>query len=316
MNNQTIPNTDRRVAYLNGEIVPESEAKVSISDFGVRRGDAAFDSWRTFRGKHFKLGDHLDRLYRSARYARIVPQLSREDIEKAAEAVLDQNRETLGPDGDLLFVAWLSAGPDPVAAKGTTLIACKPVPFASFAHYYIDGTRLITPPTRRIPHQAIEPQAKTTTYLNHHIALREAKAFDSGCWGALILDVNGYITETDRSNFLFFSEGKLRVPNRRGYLPGVTMKLVIEACEKLGIEAVEADYVPFDVYNADEAFLTVSSFSILPVIALNAVTIGSGKPGSLYRKLVKSVSDYVGVDIVQQAMAHLPVEARKTLVAA
>lgn len=297
---------EERVAFLDGEIVPESEAKVSISDFGVRRGDAAFDSWRTFRGRHFKLTDHLDRLYRSARYCRIVPRLSREEIEKAAEAVLEQNRDMLGPDDDLLFVAWISAGPDVVAAKGTTLIACKPVPFAGFAHYYTTGTRLITPPTRRIPHQAIEPQAKTTTYLNHHIALREAKAFDKDCWGALILDVNGYITETDRSNFLFFSEGKLQVPNRRGYLPGVTMKLVIEACEKMGIEAVEADYVPFDVHNAEEAFLTVSSFSILPVVALNALPVGTGKPGPLFHRLVKAVSDYVGVDIIQQAMAHVP----------
>ena len=181
MNGPNLANADRRVAFLDGEIVPENEAKVSISDFGVRRGDAAFDSWRTFRKRHFKLGDHLDRLYRSARYARIVPQLSRAEIEKAAEAVLEQNLDTLGPDDDLLFVAWLSAGTDVVAAKGTTLIACKPVPFAAFANYYITGTRLITPPTRRIPHQAIEPQAKTTTYLNHHIALREAKAFDSGC---------------------------------------------------------------------------------------------------------------------------------------
>lgn len=237
-----------------------------------------------------------------------MPQLSRTEIEKAAEEVLDQNRETLGPDDDLLFVAWLSAGTDVVAAKGTTLIACKPVPFAGFAHYYTTGTRLITPPTRRIPHQAIEPQAKTTTYLNHHIALREAKAFDKDCWGALILDINGYITETDRSNFLFFSEGQMKVPNRRGYLPGVTMKIVIEVAEKLGVKAVEADYVPFDVYNADEAYLTVSSFSILPVIALNGIQVGSGQPGPLYQRLVKGVSDYVGVDIVQQAMAHVPHE--------
>jgi branched-chain amino acid aminotransferase len=307
MNNRTT-NEARRVAFLDGQLVPETEAKVSISDFGVRRGDAVFDSWRTFRGRHFKLDDHLDRLYRSARYARIVPQLSRQEIEQAAEAVLEQNRDTLGPDDDLLFVGWLSAGPDAVAAKGTTLIACKPVPFAGFAHYYTAGTRLITPPTRRIPHQAIEPQAKTTTYLNHHIALREAKAFDPGCWGALILDVDGYITETDRSNFLFFSDGQIRVPNRRGYLPGVTMKLVIELAEKMGIKAVEADYVPFDVYNADEAFLTVTSFSILPVVALNGIPIGSGKPGSLYQRLVKAVSDYVGVDIVQQAVVHVPRE--------
>jgi branched-subunit amino acid aminotransferase/4-amino-4-deoxychorismate lyase len=127
------------------------------------------------------------------------------------------------------------------------------------------------------------------------------------------LDVDGYITETDRSNFLFFSEGQLKVPNRRKYLPGVTMKLVIEACEKLGIKAVEADYVPFDVYNADEAFLTVSSFSILPVNALNGIQIGAGQPGTLYRRLVNAVSEYVGVDIVAQAMAHLPRDARKTL---
>jgi branched-chain amino acid aminotransferase len=308
MPNLNLGNQEHRVAFLDGQIVPEEEAKVSISDYGVRRGDAAFDSWRTFKHRHFKLTDHLDRLYRSARYARIVPQLSRAEMEKVAEEVLDKNRDTLGPDDDLLVVAWLSAGLDPVAAKGTTLISCKPVPFAGFAHYYTTGTRLITPPTRRIPHQAIEPQAKTTTYLNHHIALREAKAFDPGCWGALILDMNGFITETDRSNFLFFSEGQLKVPNRRGYLPGVTMKLVIELCEKMGIKAVEADYVPFDVYNADEAFLTVSSFSILPVLALNAIPIGSGKPGTLYQRLVKAVSDYVGVDIVQQAAAHVPQE--------
>jgi branched-chain amino acid aminotransferase len=115
---------DTRVAFLDGQIVPESEAKVSISDFGVRRGDAAFDSWRSFRGRHFKLGDHLDRLYRSAKYARIVPQLSRSEIEDAAEKVLNENRHTLGPDDDLLFVGWISAGPDAVTAKGTTLIAC------------------------------------------------------------------------------------------------------------------------------------------------------------------------------------------------
>ncbi len=294
-----------RFAFLDGEIVPESEAKVSISDFGVRRGDAAFDSWRTFHHKHFKLKEHLDRLYRSVRYCRINPQLTRAQIEEAAEKVLKENLPSLGPNDELLFVAWVSAGPDVVAAKGTTLISCKPVPFASFAYYYDTGTRLITPPTRRIPHVAIEPQAKTTTYLNHHIALREAKAFDKDCWGALILDPNGYITETDRSNFLFFSEGKLCVPNPRGYLPGVSMKIVIECCEKMGIPIAQSDYVPFDVYNAEEAFLTVSSFCVLPVVGLNGMQIGTGKPGPLFHKLIDAFGKYVGVDLIKQAKSHL-----------
>lgn len=290
--------------YLNGQFVPASDAKISVFDRGFRLGDAIFDTARTFRHRPYKLREHLERLERSLRYTRIDPGLSLDEIEAITLQVVERNVPLLAEHEDVWIHQVISRGPVRQSGPATVVIMTEPLPFASFARFYTIGVPLMTPSIRHTPQQSVEPRAKTVSRLNLVLAELEAQQANPEAW-ALLLDLEGNITEYTSGNFFMVRRGTLLTPHERVSLGGISREFVLELAEELGIPTREADLTPYDAYNADEAFLTSTSKCIIPVRSLNGVRIGKSLPGLVTQRLLDAWSARVEVDIVAQALRHL-----------
>jgi branched-chain amino acid aminotransferase len=298
--------------YVNGSFVPASAAQISVFDSGFRRGDAVFDTARTFRHRPYKLREHLERLYRSLRYIRLDPGLTMEEIEALTLQVVERNVPLLQAHDDVWIHQIVSRGLLRQGGSPTVVILTEPLPFASFARYYKLGVSLVTPSVRHTPLQSVEPRAKTVSRLNLVLAELEAQQADPDAY-ALLLDLEGHITEYTSGNFFLVRKGGLVTPFERTSLGGIARETVLELAEELGISRREADITPYDAYNADEAFITSTSKCILPVGQLNGIRIGTRIPGPVTKRLLDTWSARVEVDIVAQALSHLDAAERQEL---
>lgn len=296
------------IVYVNGRLVPASQATVSVFDRGFRMGDGVFDTARTFRHRPYKLRDHLERLYRSLHYIRVDPGISLEEMEAQTLQVVEHNVALLQPHDDVWITQVVSRGPLRTTGAPTVVILTEPLPFATFARYHKVGLSLITPSIRHTPPQSVEPRAKTVSRMNLVLAEMEVQRHDPDAW-ALLMDLEGNITEYTSGNFFMVRKGCLLTPFERNALGGIARETVMELAEELGLPCREADLTPYDVYNADEAFITSTSKCILPIGRLNGIRIGQHIPGPLTRRLLDTWSARVEVDIAEQALSHLtPVE--------
>ncbi len=168
------------------------------------------------------------------------------------------------------------------------------------------------PATRRTPPQCVSPKAKISNKMNHFVAELEARGANPDAY-AIMLDLDGNITEGSSANFLFIAGGRLKVPDTRMVLSGADMAALLELADGLGIGADEGTYTTYDVYNAQEAFLTTNSFGILPIVSLNGLPIGDGTVGPMTRRLMAAWTERVGMDFVAQGLHHLPPEERTRL---
>ena len=298
--------------YINGQFVPVSAAKVSVFDRGFRLGDAVFDTARTFRHRPYKLREHLERLYRSLRYIRLDPGMTMDEIEAITLQVVEQNIPLLQDNDDVWIHQIISRGLLRTSGSPTVVIMTEPLPFASFARYYKIGVSCLTPSIRHTPLQSVEPRVKTVSRLNLVLAELEAQQADPDAY-ALLLDLEGHITEYTSGNFFMVCKGSLVTPFERTSLGGVSRETVLELAEELGIPTREANITPYDAYNADEAFITSTSKCILPVGRLNGIRIGNRVPGPLTKRLLDTWSARVEVDIVEQALSHLDAAERQAL---
>lgn len=301
------------IVYVNGQMVPASQASVSVFDRGFRVGDGVFDTARTFRHRPHKLRAHIERLYRSMHYIRLDPGLTPAEMEARTMEVIERNVPLLAPHEDVWVTQVVSRGllrtPH---AQATVVILTEPLPFASFARYYKLGVPLVTPSVRHTPPQSVEPRAKTTSRMNLVLAEMEAQQRDPNAW-ALLLDLEGNITEYSSGNFFMVRQGTLVTPFERNSLGGIARETVVELADELGIPVREADITPYDAYNADEAFITSTSKCVLPVGTVNGIRIGKQIPGPLTKRLLDTWSARVEVDIVAQALQHLSAEERQEI---
>lgn len=295
-----------RIVYLNGAFVPQDRAVVSVLDWGFSGGDGVYEATRTFGHRLFRLDDHLDRLERSLAYARIQSGLTREEIAAASRETVARNIDLIGEDDELVLWHVISRG-DRLAgdrAAPTVVMYCLDLAFAPFARQYLEGVRLVTPGVRRTPPQCADPKAKLTNRMNQLQAKFEAAQSDPDAL-PLLLDVDGNIAESNTANFFFVSQGRLCTSLPRNVLGGITRMVVFELAESLGIEVVEDNFTPYDVYNADEAFLAGTSGTITPVTSLNASGIGENLPGAVTLRLIRTWNELVDLDFVAQALRHL-----------
>ena len=299
-----------RVVYLNGEYVPQSKAMISVLDRSVQWGDAVYDAARTFNHRPFKIREHIDRLYRSCRYTRMPIQLSADDMEKHTLEVIDRNMALLAANEDDMVWWSVTRGVNPISRSvadcrnATVIIYTFPIPFAAFGKWFTQGARVVTPSVRRIPPQCLDPKAKISNKMNHILADMEVKGADPDAY-SLMLDINGNIAENSGGNFFWVRDGKLCTSSRYNILEGVTRGTVIDLAHKQGLQVLEEDFTVYDVYTADEAFLTTTTYCVLPVATLNGAPIGRQTPGPVTRALTEGWSKLVGVDIVKQALSHL-----------
>ena len=296
------------LCYVNGSFVRASEAKISIFDRGFTSGEGVYDVTRSFGHKLFKLDAHIARLYRSLKYTRIDCGIPIEEMTRLSTDVFERNKHLLAPDDDCALWQVVSRGSDrftkgkPMTASVT--VFCLPIAYHSFAREYVDGCILVTPSTRRIPPQSLEAKAKITNKMNHTVATFEAKQVNPRAT-PLMLDLDGNISETHLGNFFFVSGGKLCTSTDRTVLGGVTRSTLFSLADEMGIPVVEADFTPYDVYCADEAFTASTSPSIVPVKSLNGTTIGTSIPGPVTLKLMRGWEEMVGIDFVSQALGHI-----------
>jgi len=307
------------IVYLNGKHVPAGEAVVSIFDQGFLKGDSVYDTLRTVGHKAYKLREHLERFYRNLAYMRLDPGLSLGQLERVCLELIEANVASLEPRDDLWVNTRVSRGVHPTlpldfvnGAEPTVIVYTAPISFREFASQYQTGRKYVTTPTRSFPAVCLEPRLKGGSRQHFMRALIEAQDRDPEAM-PLLLDIHGAITEPWGANFFFASGGTLKTPSRHLVLEGITRDTVLETAAALGIPTEEGDHFkPYDVYCADEAFVTATSFAVLPVCSLDGVRIGKEVPGPITWRLIRAVGEQMGVDLVAQAMSHLPAAAGRS----
>ena len=297
---------NERVAYVNGEIVPESEAVISIRDRGFLQGDAVFDTTRTFGGRIFRLDEHLDRFFHSLKYMRIDPGMTKQDFARLTMEVLEANMPLIEADDDYWVTQRVTRG---VTVDGedkpSIIIECVPLPFKARAAYYRDGLPVVVPSVRRTPPEAQSPRAKVHNYVNLVQATLEVESQNPNAW-PILLDTNGNLSEGPGSNIFIVKDGIVITPREQFILSGISRRVAIELAQELGIEVQEADIDLYDAYTADEAFVTSTSFCICPVSSFNGSSVADGAvPGPVTDRLTRAYSGMVGLDVAGQYLARL-----------
>jgi branched-chain amino acid aminotransferase len=308
----TTTRTGERVAYFNGEIIPESDVKVSFRDRGFKYGDAVFDMTRTFGHKIFKIETHISRFYDSLRYVDIDPGMSEEEMVAKSKEVLEANLDLLGPDDDYWIGQRVSRGVDLVggdmwehAGGPNVIIECTPLPLKPRARLYKDGMDVIVSSVRRTPPESLSPRAKTHNYLNLIIADMEAKAQDPESW-AILLDTRGFLAEGIGSNIFTIKDGVIYTPQEQYVLGGISRETAIEMAERIDVPVITKDIDLFDAMTADEIFLTSTSLCICGVRSFQGRKIGDGSPaGPITKALMDEYVDFVEYDWLGQYLKRL-----------
>lgn len=307
-----------RLVYISGEYYPESEAKVSVFDSAVMLGDCVTDSTRTFGHKPFRLRDHIDRLYLSMKVCRFDCGLSADEMEQLTLEVFARNLPAYAPDMDLWIVHNVSRGAYPPTGdqstkrQATIIIHTAPMDLRYWAPFYLVGCHAVTPPSRMVPAQALDPKLKNRSRLAYTLAELECKLVDPMAQG-IILDTNGHLGENKGGNFFVVRDGILKTPRTLNALAGITRLTTLEIARSLGIPTEETELQPYDVYTADEAFFTSTPYSMMPATKFNGLPVGDGKVGPVTKRLLQGWSERVGLDIVEQGLRQLEPEARAEL---
>jgi branched-chain amino acid aminotransferase len=279
------------LVYLNGRLLPSSQAWLSPFDHGFLYGYGLFETMRAYSGRVFRLAQHLDRLKRSAAFMGLTEKIAQYDLARAVSDILQANHL-----GDARVRLTVSAGPGEIVpdpdhcVEPTVFVIARPyTPLSD--EVYERGFQACLSSFRR---DSLSPlsRLKSSSYLLSVLARREAKL--AGTDEALLLNEKGGLTEGSISNLFIVSGGVvLTPPLESGILPGVTRETVLEMTPSLGMNAVETRLVPGDLFQADEAFLTNSLLEIMPLTMVDSNPVGSGRPGPLTRKLMSGYEDLV-----------------------
>ena len=297
-----------RMMYLNGEFLPESEASVSPFDRALNSGDGIYDVARTFGHKPNSFRAHAERFVRSARYTQINLGATADAVERILIEVFEKNHSLLPADDDFLLWIIATRGIDPPtrnpldAGRSTVICYCMPINYYRFAKFYVSGAHLVTVSTRRVPAECLDPRAKITNKMNHIQAEFEARAFDPEAF-PLMLATDGTLAESSMANVFFVRGGRVYTP-RRNILEGIMRQNVLEIAPTASVEVIEGDFTAYDIRVADEAFLTTTSFSILPIGYINGRQFPNGIPGPVTQRLMTAWQRATGVDFVAQALSH------------
>jgi len=272
--------------YLNGEFLPEEEAKISDFDHGLLYGDGIYESLQIRNGKVFKLREHIERLFRSARAIKLRVPLEPEALR---EAIMETLRVNGGRDVYMRVVVTRGPGYpllDPRVTRGPTLaiIPHEPTPPPETGTSYRpsgSGLRLKSVAVRKTPSVSLDSRIKSLNYLNNILARMEA--IESGFDEALLLDINGYVAEGPGENIFIVKGGGLKTPKANQVLDGITRRTILELAARNGIPASEEDLTLYDLYTADEAFLSSSFGHVHPVSEVDGRPIDS--PGPLTQRI-------------------------------
>jgi branched-chain amino acid aminotransferase len=270
--------------YINGKLFDKSEAKVSVFDHGLLYGDGVFEGIRAYSGRVFRLRQHVDRLYESAKGIYLEIPISREAMAEAIRQTLATNKLT---DAYIRVVVTRGAGSlgldprrttDPQVIIITDKIALYP------PELYQHGLKIITAATTRNHPNAVNPRIKSLNYLNN--ILGKIEATQAGCLEALMLNHKGELAECTGDNVFVVQHGRIHTPSSdSGILEGITRAAVIELARGAGYTVIERTMDRLDVFKAEECFLTGTAAELIPVVECDGRVIGDGRPGPITREL-------------------------------
>lgn len=295
--------------YLDGALVSEEEARISIFDIGFMYSAVFMEAVRTFKHRVFRMDDHMDRLERGMRYAGLQPLIGGKEMAGVIEKVIEANIGQFAADDDCWVCAQVTPGvgfPHPVM-KGkrtsrTVMAYVSRLPYDEYCMCYETGKPAFVPIQRNVPAGVADPRGKTRYRLHYFMAKVEAGLRDPEAF-SLLLDTDGFVTEGTGANFFIASEGTLYTSTTRNILEGISRRVVMELAGKLDIPVVERDLTLYDVYSADEAFWTTSSYCMLPCSRVNHMPMKQ-TPGPLFKRIIAAWSESVGVDIIAQAQKY------------
>ena len=279
--------TMSRNIWLDGKIVDESDAKISVFDHGLLYGDGIFEGIRFYNGRVFRLTEHIERLYLSAKALLLKMPWT---LEEVCEATLQTIRANNLNDGYIRLVVTRGIGdlglnpylcPNPsmfIIASGITLYP---------AELYENGLEVVTCSTRRPTPASLSPQVKSLNYLNNVMA--KVEALKAGAKEGLMLNEQGYVAECTGDNVFVVKKGEVITPPvSDGSLDGITRQVIFELCSELEISIREMSMARYDIYTADESFLTGTAAETIPMVKLDEREIGDGKPGPISLRLIEA----------------------------
>ena len=271
------------LVWVNGELKPTDQAMVSVFDHGLLYGDGVFDTMFATYGYIFKLRQHVDRFRRSLRATRMALPIPEADLERVI-------RETVAANGlrdaYIKVVATRGVSPEPLLdprnTKPTLIVFVRP--YLSLAGAGKKETGLSTKLTsiQRVGHSALDPRVKNLNYLN--LVLAKVEAINANADEALLLDEEGFVCEAPGYNMFVARDGVLMTPER-GVLEGITRETVLELCDELGIPTAIKSVAPFDLFVADEIFLTSTAAGLVPVTKVDGALIADGRPGAIFKRI-------------------------------
>ena len=278
--------------YIDGQFLPESEAKVSVFDHGLLYGDGVFEGIRFYNGRVFRLEEHHDRLWDSARSICLDIPMSKEEMTEALLETIRQNGLRDGYIRQIVTRGVGNLGLNPVQCKRPSVIIIA----ATIALYpeevYRNGLTIVTCATRRAGAAVLNPAVKSLNYLNNVMARIEANL--AGADEALMLNDAGNVAECTADNVFIIKKGQIFTPPiSAGALRGITRAVVFEIAAELGIKITEADITRHDVFVADECFLTGTAAEVIPVIKADGRVIGTGKPGAISTRMIARFRELV-----------------------
>ncbi|NLK97904.1 MAG: branched-chain-amino-acid transaminase [Epulopiscium sp.] len=283
--------SDELIIYLDGEYVKKSEAKISVFDHGVLYGDGVFEGIRAYNGRIFKCKEHIDRIYAAAKAIMLDIPMTKDEMK---EVLLETCRRNNLRDAYIRLVVTRGAGD-----LGLSPTKCpKPTVFCIAAtielyppEMYEKGMPVITAAQRRNKATIVDPQIKSLNYLNNILAKIEANR--AGVPEAIMLNHDGIVAECTGDNIFIVKDGVIYTPPIHiGILDGITRRTIIDLAKEMGIEVYEKEFTLFNVYNADECFLTGTAAEAIAVTQVDGRVIGDGVAGPITKKLLEAFQAY------------------------
>ncbi len=286
------------VIYIDGRFLSEEEAKISVLDHGYLYGDGVFEGIRMYSGCIFKLKEHIDRLYDSARAIMLDIPMGKDEL---ISAIVDTVKKNNLSDGYIRVVVSRGVGDlglDPRKCPRPTVVVIADKIKLYPEELYKNGLEIITVPIRRNIPEAVNPQVKSLNYLNNILA--KIEAIHRGYEEALMLNHEGYVAECTGDNiFMIKGNNLVTPPTSVGVLKGITARTVMDIALEIGMEVREERFTRYDLYTSEEVFLTGTAAEIIPVVKIDDRIIGDGRPGSRTWQIIDRFRQLTTVDGVK-----------------
>jgi len=287
------------LVYIDGEFCEKEHAKVSVFDHGFLYGDGVFEGIRAYNGRVFRLTEHIDRLFDSAKVIALEPGVSKKEME---EIVIKSCMKNSIKDGYIRLIISRGVGDlglNPYLCKKSSIVCIADKISLYPQEDYDNGLKIVTVATHRNYNESLNPRVKSLNYLNNILA--KIEAVQAGVKEALMLNPQGYVAECTGDNLFMVRRGKIYTPSvQSGSLDGITAAAVSELAVKRGLEVISGLISRFDIWTSDECWLTGTAAEMIPVVSLDARPIGDGKVGPIFKQLLadfKHLTETTGTPI-------------------